>query len=77
METAASVPDSDNPVDYEDIKERVSKNYYDLSGKKVLMDDSTFGEIWIPALENVPAFSREKVILNPETEGCFMSRILR
>ena len=46
--------------DYEDIKERVSKNYYDLSGKKVLMDDSTFGEIWIPALENVPAFSREK-----------------
>ena len=60
VETAASVPDSDNPVDYEDIKERVSKNYYDLSGKKVLMDDSTFGEIWIPALENVPAFSREK-----------------
>lgn len=60
VETAASVPDSDNPVDYEDIKERVSKNYYDLSGKKVLMYDSTFGEIWIPALENVPAFSREK-----------------
>lgn len=77
VETAASVPDSDNPVDYEDIKERVSKNYYDLSGKKVLMDDSTFGEIWIPALENVPRFPGKRVILNPETEGCFMSRILR
>lgn len=60
VETAASAPDSDNPVDSEDIKKRTIDNYYDLSGKKVLMDDSTFGEIWIPALENVPVFSREK-----------------
>lgn len=50
-------------VDSESIKERVEKNYYELSGKKVIMEDSTFGEIWIPALENVPAFSKDKELL--------------
>lgn len=50
-------------VDAESVKERVEKNYYDVSGKKVLMEDSTFGEIWIPALENVPAFSKDKDLL--------------
>jgi GH25 family lysozyme M1 (1,4-beta-N-acetylmuramidase) len=47
----------------ESVKKRVEKNYYALSGKKVLMDDSTFGEIWIPALENVPAFSKDKELI--------------
>lgn len=46
-------------VDAESVKERVTKNYYELSGKKVFMEDSTFGEIWIPALENVPEFSKD------------------
>lgn len=49
-----------NTVDTESVKKRVEENYYELSGKKVLMNDSTFGEIWFPALENVPAFSRNK-----------------
>lgn len=45
-------------VDAESVKKRVENNYYALSGKKVIMEDSTFGEIWIPALKNVPAFSK-------------------
>lgn len=53
----------ENTVDSESVKERVEKNYYDVSGKKVLMEDSTFGEIWIPVLENVPAFSKDKDLL--------------
>ncbi|MCI7805323.1 MAG: glycoside hydrolase family 25 protein [Oscillospiraceae bacterium] len=53
----------ENTVDSESVKERVEKNYYDVSGKKVLMEDSTFGEIWIPVLENVPAFSKDKELL--------------
>ena len=53
----------ENTVDSESVKERVEKNYYDVSGKKVLMEDSTFGEIWIPALKNVPAFSKDKDLL--------------
>ncbi|MGN0613285.1 MAG: glycoside hydrolase family 25 protein [Porcipelethomonas sp.] len=43
---------------YEDVAGKVSENYYELSGKKILLEDGTFGEIWIPVLENVPAFSR-------------------
>ncbi len=64
--TASTNPEKQNntaEIDPEAIKERVEKNYYELSGKKVLMDDSTFGEIWFPALENVPAFSKEKELI--------------
>lgn len=43
----------------EQIEDKVSENYYSLSGKKILLEDGTYGEIWIPALENVPAFSKE------------------
>ncbi len=46
--------------DYSDIEDKVSDNYYELSGKKILLEDGTYGEIWIPVLENVPAFSKEK-----------------
>lgn len=45
--------------DYNDIERKVKENYYELSGKKILLEDGTYGEIWIPVLENVPAFSRE------------------
>lgn len=45
-------------IDAEAVKNRVQENYYEFSGKKVIMDDSTYGEIWIPALKNVPEFSR-------------------
>ena len=44
---------------YEDIDRKVNENYYELSGKKILLEDGTYGEIWIPVLENVPAFSKE------------------
>lgn len=47
-------------IDAESVKKRVNENYYRLSGKKVIMEDSTFGEIWIPALKNVPEFSRDR-----------------
>lgn len=60
---APAAENKETAVDSESIKERVEENYYEVSGKKVLMEDSTFGEIWIPALENVPAFSREKELI--------------
>ncbi len=60
VRTNAPAAEGKNTVDTESVKERVEKNYYEVSGKKVLMEDSTFGEIWIPALENVPAFSKDK-----------------
>lgn len=64
VQTNAPVAENEKTtVDAESVKERVEKNYYDVSGKKVLMEDSTFGEIWIPALENVPAFSKDKDLL--------------
>jgi len=43
-----------------DVEDKVKENYYSLSGKKILLEDGTYGEIWIPVLENVPAFSKEK-----------------
>lgn len=60
---APAAENKETAVDSESIKERIEENYYEVSGKKVLMEDSTFGEIWIPALENVPAFSREKELI--------------
>ncbi|MCM1227293.1 MAG: glycoside hydrolase family 25 protein [Clostridium sp.] len=56
---AAEAENKTQTVDADSVKERVTKNYYELSGKKVFMEDSTFGEIWIPALENVPEFSKD------------------
>lgn len=56
--TQVKTDQKEQTVNHKTIKERVEKNYYELSGKKVLMEDNTFGEIWIPALENVPAFSK-------------------
>lgn len=47
------------PDIYENIERKVNENYYELSGKKILLEDGTYGEIWIPVLENVPAFSKE------------------
>lgn len=46
-----------------DIEEKVKENYYNLSGKKILLEDGTYGEIWIPVLENVPAFSKDKEMI--------------
>lgn len=63
VRTNAPAAEDKNTVDSESVKERVEKNYYEVSGKKVLMEDSTFGEIWIPALENVPVFSKDKDML--------------
>lgn len=60
VKTGGSVHKKSETIDTDTIKERVEKNYYELSGKKVLMSDSTIGEMWIPALESVPAFSRSK-----------------
>lgn len=58
--TMGSVSDaSGGTSDYNDIERKVKENYYELSGKKILLEDGTYGEIWIPVLENVPAFSRE------------------
>lgn len=65
-DTTATIGKADNQdvqINAESVKSRVSDNYYKLSGKKVIMEDSTFGQIWIPALENVPAFSKEKDLI--------------
>lgn len=56
----ANTYENNNSSDYNDIEKKVSDNYYNLSGKKILLEDGTFGEIWIPVLENVPAFSKDK-----------------
>lgn len=53
MGTADTVTDSE-----ESVERKVNDNYYKLSGKKILLEDGTYGEIWIPVLENVPAFSK-------------------
>ncbi len=53
MGTADAVTDSE-----ESVERKVNDNYYKLSGKKILLEDGTYGEIWIPVLENVPAFSK-------------------
>ena len=53
MGTADAVTDSE-----ESVVRKVNDNYYKLSGKKILLEDGTYGEIWIPVLENVPAFSK-------------------
>ena len=50
-------------IDYSDIERKVAENYYGLSGKKILMDIGTYGEIMIPAIESVPAFSKDKDML--------------
>ncbi|MBQ8434918.1 MAG: glycoside hydrolase family 25 protein [Oscillospiraceae bacterium] len=62
VQTSASIDTyngniSDNSP--ENIEDRISENYYSLSGKKILLEDGTYGEIWIPVLESVPAFSKE------------------
>lgn len=44
----------------QNIEEKVKNNYYELSGEKILLEDGTYGEIWVPVLENVPAFSKER-----------------
>ena len=64
VQTSASIDTyngniSDNSP--ENIEDRISENYYSLSGKKILLEDGTYGEIWIPVLESVPAFSKEIV----------------
>ena len=58
--TTEVVAENKNRISEEEITMAVNDNYYKLSGKKILMNDSTFGEIWIPVQENVPAFKREK-----------------
>lgn len=58
--TTEVIAENKNGISKEKITRAVNDNYYKLSGKKILMNDSTFGEIWIPVQENVPAFKREK-----------------
>ncbi len=58
--TTEVIAENKNGISKEEITRAVNDNYYKLSGKKILMSDSTFGEIWIPVQENVPAFKREK-----------------
>ncbi|MBE6860736.1 MAG: glycoside hydrolase family 25 protein [Ruminococcus sp.] len=36
------------------------ETYYQFDGKKILLSDGTYGEIYLPVYENVPAFSRDK-----------------
>lgn len=33
-------------------------HHYDLSGYKILLSNDTYGEVYLPVLENVPAFSK-------------------
>lgn len=60
VETLANAEEKKEAIDYEKIERKVNDNYYNLSGKKILMSDSTFGEIWIPVIEGVPEFSKNR-----------------
>ena len=53
MGTADTVTDSE-----ESVERKVNDNYYKLSGKKILLEDGTYGEISIPVIENLPEFSK-------------------
>ncbi|MGN0621744.1 MAG: glycoside hydrolase family 25 protein [Porcipelethomonas sp.] len=57
IETIAEVNEK-KEINHEEIERKVNENYYNLSGQKIYMSDSTFGEIWIPVIEDVPAFSK-------------------
>ena len=37
---------------------------YELSGKKILLSDATYGQIYLPVYDNVPAFAqnREQIV---------------
>lgn len=52
-----------NNLTAEEVEKKVDENYYELSGKKILLEDGTFGEIWIPVLENVPEFSKDSELI--------------
>ena len=36
------------------------ETFYQLSGKKILYNDSSIGQVFLPVYENVPAFSRDR-----------------
>lgn len=36
------------------------ETFYQFDGKKILLSDNTYGEIYLPVYENVPAFSHDK-----------------
>ncbi len=63
VQTSAEVDVINYELTEEEIEKKVNENYYNLSGKKILLEDGTYGEIWIPVLENVPAFSKEKEMI--------------
>ncbi|MBQ3565679.1 MAG: glycoside hydrolase family 25 protein, partial [Oscillospiraceae bacterium] len=42
-----------------EIDELVRENYYTLGAEKILLEDGTYGEIYIPVIESVPAFSKD------------------
>ena len=50
----------DADIDYADIEDKVIENYYDTSGKKILIDEGGYGEIMIPVVDSVPAFSKDR-----------------
>ncbi len=54
LEAEETTEAADIPVPTEIMETEV---YYDLNGKKILLRDSAYGEIWIPVLESVPACS--------------------
>ena len=62
-EKAVQTMGDGSDIDYSEIERKVADNYYGLSGKKILMDIGTYGEIMIPAIESVPAFSKDKDML--------------
>ncbi len=63
VETMAEIDNESSVREKKDVEQVVEDNYYSLNGKKILLEDGTYGEIWIPVLESVPAFSKEKELI--------------
>lgn len=59
VETIGTYVNSEDGEENTSIEEKVSDNYYKLSGKKILLEEGGYGEIMIPVVESVPAFSKK------------------
>ncbi len=59
VQTSAELHQSEEKLSDDEIEELVKENYYTLGAEKILLEDGTYGEIYIPVIESVPAFSKD------------------
>ncbi len=57
--TSAGVNGGDSVVRVKSVIDK-EETFYQFDGKKILLSDDTYGEIYLPVYENVPAFSHNR-----------------